>query len=95
MMKTVFIDGSPKKNFSASHYFLKLQSVFVKGETVFLKLRNKSNHEKILEQIANAEAVVFSMPLYVDGLPSHILKFFQDIEFFFKKQSISFKKYII
>ena len=28
-MKTVFINGSPKKHFSASGYFLKLQSLFV------------------------------------------------------------------
>ena len=68
MMKTVFIDGSPKKNFSASYYFLKLQSVFVKGQTVFLKLRNKSNHKKILEQIANVDAVVFYNPIYLVGL---------------------------
>lgn len=95
MMKTVFIDGSPKKNFSASYYFLKLQSVFVKGQTVFLKLRNKSNHKKILEQIANADAVVFSMPLYVDGPPSHILTFLQDMECFCKEHSLSLKIYVI
>lgn len=38
-MKTVFINGSPKKYFSASGYFLKLQSIFVKGQSVSVKLR--------------------------------------------------------
>ena len=95
MMKTVFIDGSPKKTCSVSHYFLKLQSVFVKGQTVFLKLRNKSNHKKILEQIANADAIVFSTSLYVDGLPSHILTFLQDIECFCKEHCLSLKIYAI
>ena len=68
-MKTVFINGSPKKHFSASNYFLKLQSAFVRGQAVFLKLRNKGDHKNILEQIIDADAVVFSMPLYVDGPP--------------------------
>ena len=63
-MKTVFINGSPKKHFSASDYFLKLQSVFVKGQSVFLKVRNKSNHRQVLEQLADADAVVFSIKMW-------------------------------
>lgn len=94
-MKTVFINGSPKKKFSASNYFLKLQSAFVKGQTVFLKLRHRSDHQKILEQIADADAVVFSMPLYVDGPPSHILAFLQDMERFCKVNNLSLKIYVI
>ena len=49
-MKTVFINGSPKKRFSVSSYFLNLQSIFVSGQNVFLKLRTKSDHKKIFEQ---------------------------------------------
>jgi len=94
-MKTVFINGSPKKHFSASDYFLKLQSVFVKGQSVFLKVRNKSNHRQVLEQLADADAVVFSMPLYVDGPPSHILAFLQAMESFCKEQNLSLKIYVI
>ena len=33
-MKTVFINGSPKKKFSASAYFISVQSLFVKGKKV-------------------------------------------------------------
>ncbi len=94
-MKTVFINGSPKKHFSASDYFLKLQSVFVKGQSVFLKVRNKSNHRQVLEQLADADAVVFSMPLYVDGPPSHILAFLQAMESFCNEQNLSLKIYVI
>lgn len=95
MMKTVFINGSPKKKFSASNYFLKLQSVFVKGQKVFLELRNRSNHKKILEQIVDADIIVFSMPLYVDSLPSHILTFLWDMEDFCKKHKLNLKIYVI
>ena len=94
-MKTVFINGSPKKHFSASGYFLKLQSVFVRGQSVSVNLRNKSDHQKVLEQLADADAAVFSMPLYVDGPPSHILAFLQDMEDFCKEHSLSLKIYII
>lgn len=94
-MKTVFINGSPKKKFSASNYFLKLQSAFVKGQTVFLNLRNRSDHKNILNQLVDADAVVFSMPLYVDGLPSHILTFLQDMESFCKEHSLSLNVYVL
>lgn len=60
-MKTVFINGSPKKHFSASDYFLKLQSVFVKGQSVFLKVRNMSNHRQVLEQLADAYFIIVSI----------------------------------
>lgn len=94
-MKTVFLNGSPKKHFSASDYFLKLQGVFVRGQAVFLKLRNKSDHAKALEQIIDADAVVFSMPLYVDGPPSHVLAFLMDMENFCKEHRLSLKIYVI
>lgn len=94
-MKTVFISGSPKRHFSASEYFLKLQGIFVRGQKVFLKLRNKSNQKELLEQLAAADAVVFSMPLYADGPPSHILTFLQDMEDFCKKQNLNLKVYVI
>ena len=94
-MRTVFINGSPKKRYSSSNYFLKLQRAFVKGQTVFLKLRNRNDHKKIFEQIIAADAVVFSMPLYVDSVPSHILTFLQEMEHFCKENRLNLKIYVI
>ncbi len=94
-MKTVFINGSPKKRFSASNYFLKLQSIFVRGQNVFLKLRTKSDHKKIFEQIINANIVIFSIPLYVDCVPSHVLSFLREMESFCKEYKIELKIYVI
>ena len=45
-MKTVFINGSPKKRFSVSSYFLNLQSIFVSGQNVFSKITNKKRPQK-------------------------------------------------
>ena len=64
-MKTVFINCSPKKRFCASAYFLFLQRLFVSGQKVSEKLRTPGDHARILEQLRDAQAVVFSLPLYV------------------------------
>lgn len=93
-MKTVFINGSPKKRFSASNYFLKLQSTFVRGQNVFLNLRTKSDHKKIFDQIIDADVVIFSIPLYVDCVPSHVVTFLREMEIFCKGK-LDLKIYVI
>ena len=77
-MKTVFINGSPKKKFSASAYFISVQSFFVKGKKVKEVLRNKADHDRILNTLEDGDAVVFCLPLYVDSLPSHVLAFLKE-----------------
>lgn len=94
-MKTVFINGSPKKRFSASNYFGKLQSIFVRGQNSFLRLRTKSDYQKIFEQIINSDIVIFSIPLYVDCVPSHVLSFLREMESFCKEYKIELKIYVI
>ena len=94
-MKTVFINGSPKKRFSASGYFGKLQSIFIRGEKVFLRLRTKSDHKKIFEQIIDADVVIVLLPLHVDCVPSHILSFLREMEHFCKEHKIELKIYAI
>ena len=94
-MKTVFINGSPKKRFSASGYLGKLQSIFIRGEKVFLRLRTKSDHKKIFEQINNADNVIFLIPLYVDSVPSHIVSFLREMERFCKEHKMELKIYAI
>lgn len=95
MMKTVFINGSPKKKFSASGYFLSMQRIFVGGQTVTENLRGRNDHKRILNQIANADAVVFSVPLYVDGIPSHVLAFLQEMEHFCRENLSNIKIYVV
>lgn len=94
-MKTVFINCSPKKRFCASAYFLSLQRLFVKGNKVTEKLRNKNDHERILNELKNSDTVVFCLPLYVDGLPSHVLSFLKDMEHFCNKNSVRLNLYSI
>ena len=87
-MKTVFINCSPKKSFCASADCHALQRLFVRGKKVNEKLRVPSDHERILAQIKDAQAVVFGLPLYVDGIPSHVLRFMEEMEAFCKENDI-------
>lgn len=87
-MKTVLINCSPKKRFCASAYFLFLQRLFLRGEKVTEKLRAPADHDRILEQLRDAQAVVFALPLYVDGIPSHVLRFLEKMEAYCKENRL-------
>ena len=94
-MKTVFINCSPKKRFCASAYFLFLQRLFVGGEKVTEKLRTPADHDRILKQLREAQAVVFGVPLYVDGIPSHVLRFMEKMEAFCRENGPHLRVYCI
>ena len=94
-MKTVFVNGSPKKRFCASAYFLFLQRLFVSGKKVTLKLRTPADHEPILEELDDAQAVVFALPLYVDGIPSHVLRFLERMEAYCREKGLHLAVYCI
>lgn len=94
-MKTVFIDCSPKKKLSASGFIAGLTSIFVRGKKEKRKLRTKSDDQKILEAVKDAENVVFSMPLYVDGVPSHVLPFLKEMEKDCRENGRNLRIYVI
>ena len=94
-MKTVLINCSPRKRFCASAYFLFLQSLFVSGEKVKERLRTPADHAHILEQLRDAQAVVFGLPLYVDGVPSHVLRFMEEMETFCRENGLKLHVYCV
>ena len=94
-MKTVFINCSPKKRFCASAYFIFLQRLFVGGEKVNEKLRTPADHTRILDQIRDARTVVFGIPLYVDGVPSHVLGFMERMEVFCRENDLHINVYCV
>ena len=53
-MKTVFINGSPKKSLSASSYLAAMQRLFVMGNKVTKNLRNKNDYANIFEELKAA-----------------------------------------
>ncbi len=94
-MKTVVISCSPKKKFAASAYFARLQCAFLRGQKVRKNLRAKSDYAEIRDELADASAVVFCMPLYVDGIPSHVLPFLKEMETFCRDRSLQLQVYVI
>ena len=94
-MKTVYINCSPKKRFCASAYFLFLQRLTAGGEKVTEKLRTPADCTRILDQLRDAKTVVFGIPLYVDGIPSHVLRFMEEMETFCKENEIRLNVYCI
>ena len=94
-MKTVFINCSPKKRLSASGFIAGFTGVFVRGKKLSEKLCTKGDYSRVLEAVCGADNVVFSMPLYVDGVPSHVLPFLKEMESFCRENGSSFNVYVI
>ena len=94
-MKTVFINGSPKKKLSVSSYLLGIVRLFVRGEVVSVQVRNEGDHKRVLESIKDGDTVVFGMPLYVDGVPSHMIAFMKAMETFCIDNNICLKVYAL
>ena len=94
-MKTVFINGSPKKKLSVSSYILGIVRLLVRGEVVKEQVRNSGDYERILNSIADADNVVFGLPLYVDGIPSHMLAFMKEMERFCVEKNIQLNVYVV
>lgn len=94
-MKTVFIDCSPKKWLSASGFIAAVTRWFVFGKKAKCKLRTPNDYKKVLDEIRDADAVVFSMPLYVDGVPSHVLPFLKEMEAEYKDTHSDKRIYVI
>lgn len=77
-MKIVFLNASPKLRNSASGVLLTdLKECVLKeikdAEVTDINLHKPEVSEETIELIKNMDILVFSFPLYVDGLPSHFL----------------------
>ena len=95
MEKTVLINCSPKKKLSVSGFIMKCAGILVRGGKEYLHLRTPSDYPGILQALKGADKVVFAVPLYVDGVPSHVLPFLKEMEAFCRENSLSLKVYVI
>ena len=74
-MKIALIHASPKAADSASGILLELLASRLPREAVVLRtaLHTPSVSPQALEQLREADLWVFSLPLYVDSVPGHLL----------------------
>ena len=95
MEKTVLINCSPKRKLSVSGFLMKCAGVLIRGKKEYLHLRTPADHPVILQTLRDAGKVVFAAPLYVDGVPSHMLPFMREMEDFCRENGIRLKVYVI
>lgn len=85
-MKIAFINGSPKVKGSASGCILQDLKTFLKPDSNTICEYNFSKPQlskEEMEQLVEYNILVFAFPLYVDGIPSHLLSCLSQLEEFF------------
>lgn len=95
-MKLLILNASPKRKGGASRFFsglLRLSLPGVRKETA--SLCGRQDFERVLELLPGADAVCISVPLYVDGLPSHVVEFLSLAEEYCRACSCRFRLYAL
>lgn len=74
-MKVALISGSPRRKGSASGLIAERIKGFLsnRAETVVIAVNKQQLSEVELKSIEESDVLVFSFPLYVDAIPSHLL----------------------
>ncbi|XCP86494.1 hypothetical protein ABXS75_06780 [Roseburia hominis] len=74
-MRIALINGSPKVNNSASSVLLEDLKGYWGEETevVNFGFHSTAVSKEVIEELARTDAWVFAYPLYVDGIPGHLL----------------------
>ncbi len=87
-MIIALIDGSPKVKESASAILLNdlKSSIGEKAEIIEIKLRKDIVSEDLISILKKADAWAFAFPLYVDGVPAHLLSCLVQLEKGFGKK---------
>ncbi len=87
-MKIALINGSPKAKNSASNYLVQtLKGLLANNhEIAEFHLRGAKPNQQDFEGIAGANVLVFAFPLYIDGIPSHLINCLYELERFLIKE---------
>ena len=86
-MIITLINGSPKiKNSASESILLALKSQLPDDANIKeCKFNNAQLNEADLEKIVDSDVLIFAFPLYVDGIPSHLINCLDQIETSFNK----------
>jgi multimeric flavodoxin WrbA len=95
-MNILLINGSPKKKGGASAFFSKVLGFMLFPQRVMSKTIGVSrNYENIFTYLKSMDTVILSVPLYVDGIPSHMIHFLQQMEWYCVHNKCKFMLYVI
>lgn len=73
-MKITMINGSPKAKDSASGMLLATLREYLGQEAAELTWNKMEAKEADLAELSDSDAVVIAFPLYIDSVPSHLLR---------------------
>jgi len=95
-MNIMIINGSPKKKGGASAFFAKVLRFMLFPHKVTIKsIGISKDYHEIFDNLQNTDAVVISVPLYVDSIPSHFIHFLKQMEQYCKNNKCGFMLYVI
>lgn len=95
-MKVLILNGSPKRKGSTSKLLGRMAGLLLAGCRVqYASLRTKSEYPGIMQRLKEIDALILAVPLYVDGIPSHVLEFLQQAEGFCINNGCHFSVYPI
>lgn len=95
-MKVMLINGSPKKKLAASKYIQKtIKLMLGSTETIECGIHTKNDIPKVLNEMEGIDALVIAAPLYVDGIPSHMVPFMKEAEAYCKAHGYHFPVYVL
>lgn len=95
-MRVLIVNGSPKKGGSTSKLLGRVMGCLLPGcKVCYADVRSKKEYPSVLGQFKEIDALILAVPLYVDGIPSHVLEFLQQAEQFCVENSCRFSLYAI
>jgi len=95
-MNILVINGSPKKKGGASAFFSKVLKFMLSPQKVIFKAVGLSrNYEDIFAHLQNTDVVIISVPLYIDSIPSHFIRFLKQMEEYCVNNKCKFMLYVI
>jgi len=95
-MNIMIINGSPKKKGGASAFFAKvLRCMLFPHKVTTISLGISKDYREIFDNLQNTDAVVISVPLYVDSIPAHFIHLLKEMEQYCKNNPCKFMLYVI
>lgn len=79
-MKIAMVNGSPKAKDSASGAILSMLKGYCSEEIKEFKLNRMQMEEQEIADLLASDAIVIAFPLYIDSVPSHLLRCLMQIE---------------
>lgn len=95
-MNILILNASPKRKGGASRCFSRLMKLMLLGCRVTVcDVRGAGDYKNALSLLEYADAVIISSPLYVDGIPAHMLPFLIQAEHLCAEKHYHFKLYVL